>query len=152
LETPGKTRQLANHLGSLLSPGHCLALCGPLGAGKTLFAKAAAEGMGFSFEFLSSPTFALVHSHETPRGLLLHADFYRLDAVEQLYMAGVFDFDWAGSIALVEWADKFPSALPEALLLLSFAFVAHAPKQRKLFALAHGEAHERLLKNWLDAF
>jgi len=152
LETPEKSRQLANRLGSLLSPGHCLALCGPLGAGKTLFAKAAAEGMGLPCGLLSSPTFAIVHSHESPRGLLSHADFYRLHSLDELYIAGVFDLDWPGSISFIEWADKFPTALPEAFLQLSFAYVEAEPTQRKLFAWAHGEAHERLLKNWLDAF
>ena len=150
--TPEESRQLANRLGSLLMPGHCLALCGPLGAGKTLFAKAAAEGMGLPFEFLSSPTFAIVHSHESPRGLLSHTDFYRLHSLDELYMAGIFDFDWPGSISFVEWADKFPSALPETFLLLSFVFVDNAPCKRRLFVSAHGEKHACLLKNWLDAF
>jgi tRNA threonylcarbamoyladenosine biosynthesis protein TsaE len=152
IETPGKTRQLANRLGSLLAPGHCLALCGPLGAGKTLFAKAAVEGMGLSFELLSSPSFAIVHSHESPRGLLFHADFYRLESLDELYMAGVFELDWPHSISFVEWADKFPSALPEAFLLLSFAFVEKEPQKRKLFASAHEEKHAHLLKSWVDFF
>jgi len=152
IETPDKTRRLAKHLGGLLAPGHCLALCGPLGAGKTLFAKAAAEGMGLPFELLSSPSFAIVHSYESPRGLLSHADYFRLDSLDELYMAGVFELDWTGNISLVEWADKFPSALPEEFLLLSFAFVEGEPQQRKLFALPHGEKHEALLKSWVEFF
>jgi tRNA threonylcarbamoyladenosine biosynthesis protein TsaE len=151
LQSPKESRQRANRLGNLLVPGHCLALCGPLGAGKTLFAKAAAEGMGLPFELLSSPSFALVHSYESPRGLLSHADWYRLESLDELYMAGVYDVDWPGGISFVEWADRFPSALPEEFLLLSLAFVEGAPQKRHLLASAHGEKHELLLKNWLDA-
>lgn len=145
LETPSQTRQLANLLGTLLAPGHSIALCGPLGAGKTLFAKAAAEGMGLPFELLSSPSFAIAHTYESPRGPLFHADWYRLNSTDELYMAGIFDHDWPGSISFVEWADKFPSALPETFLLLRFSPTGGG---RKLWAGAHGGAHEALLREW----
>jgi len=127
-----------------------MALCGPLGAGKTLFVKAAAEGMGLPSGLLSSPSFAIAHSYESPQGGVFHTDFYRLNSMEELYMAGIFDHPWADSISFVEWADKFPAALPEGFLLLRFSFAGEEEGARKLSALAHGGVHERLLKNWIS--
>ena len=61
LRTPAATRALGKKLGAVLQPGDFVALTGELGAGKTLFVKAVAEGAGA--EAASSPSFALVNRY-----------------------------------------------------------------------------------------
>ena len=63
---------------SSLKAGDVIALSGPLGAGKTTFARALVTRLGGEGE-VPSPTFALMQHYETPRLTLTHCDFYRLE-------------------------------------------------------------------------
>ena len=87
-----------------LSPGAVIFLEGELGAGKTTLARAIARGLGVR-EGASSPTYALVHHHETPNGPVYHVDCYRLRSPEE-----AADLDWAtlesARALLVEWPER----------------------------------------------
>ena len=55
---PDETRAIARELGRAIgADGAVLALIGPLGAGKTVFVKGLAEGLGVDPRGVSSPTF-----------------------------------------------------------------------------------------------
>ncbi len=69
---------LASRLAVTLKAGDVIALSGPLGAGKTTFARALVTRLGGEGE-VPSPTFALMQHYETPRLTLTHCDFYRLE-------------------------------------------------------------------------
>jgi tRNA threonylcarbamoyladenosine biosynthesis protein TsaE len=77
-----ETRRAGAALASRLRPGDAVFLEGDLGAGKTVFVKGLAEGLGLDPDEVSSPSFALVHEYG-PAGrppVLVHADLYRLPA------------------------------------------------------------------------
>lgn len=100
------TRRAGLRLAARLSPGDLVLLSGELGAGKTVFVRGLAEGLGADPSEVASPTFALVHEYGPPGRppLLLHADFYRLDAAGG--GAGVSDLglDERGSaVVAIEW-------------------------------------------------
>ena len=65
-----------------------IALAGDLGAGKTTFVKAIAAAAGIDPTDVVSPTFGLIHVHEGPQGRIVHADFYRLAAADELRETG----------------------------------------------------------------
>ena len=70
-------------------PGDRLALIGPLGAGKTQFAKGFAAGLGVS-AVVNSPSFTLMA--EYPGRLpLFHQDLYRLGGAADAIAGGLFD-------------------------------------------------------------
>ncbi len=69
--------RLAQRLALILKPGDVIALSGPLGAGKTTFARLLLTRLGGEGE-VPSPSFALVQAYETPRFIVQHCDFYRL--------------------------------------------------------------------------
>ena len=69
---------VASRLALALKPGDVVALSGPLGAGKTTLARALVGRLGGEDE-VPSPTFALMQRYETPRLVVTHCDFYRLE-------------------------------------------------------------------------
>lgn len=90
----------------------CVVLSGNLGAGKTTFAKGVAEGLEAApADEISSPTFALIHEHGG--GRLYHVDLYRLDTEAEAASLGLDEIFARPAVVLLEWAEKFPSLLPE---------------------------------------
>lgn len=114
-DSPEATGELAKKLGSRLRAGMVLCLVGDLGAGKTLFAQGIAAGLGVLDE-VTSPTFNLMNLY-AGRLPMAHFDLYRLEDEAELDEIGFYEYtDEPRGVALIEWADKFPAALPEAYL------------------------------------
>jgi tRNA threonylcarbamoyl adenosine modification protein YjeE len=88
-----------------------VALEGPLGAGKTTLVRAAVRGAGGGEE-ATSPTFSLVHRHETPAGPVYHADLYRIESPAALRELGWEELVTADGPVFVEWADRAAGRLP----------------------------------------
>lgn len=100
---PGATRDLGERVGARLAAGDCLALIGPLGAGKTTLVQGVVAGAGGG-EDVRSPTF-LLHSVHRGRVTVHHLDLYRLDEETDLRSLGVDEMLEDGA-ALVEWGDR----------------------------------------------
>jgi len=111
-DSPQRTLQVGAVLGGLLRGGEVVELCGPLGSGKTVFAKGLAAGLGAApDEPVVSPTFVLVRTY-VGRLTLHHCDAYRLGCVEELHALGLQEaLDQGGCVIAIEWADRFPNAL-----------------------------------------
>jgi tRNA threonylcarbamoyladenosine biosynthesis protein TsaE len=111
---------LAVQFASSLSAGDLITLSGPLGAGKTVFAKALIAALGFDGD-VSSPTFAIIHEYDEPRMRLpvVHADLYRLNDPAELEELGLFDREDA--VVLVEWPSKGGTALKSVDLAIEIS-------------------------------
>ena len=144
--SPEQTRRLGLRLGGLLREGDFVALAGQLGAGKTLFAKAVAEGAGIEGSEVSSPTFSIVQSYRG-RLLLHHADLYRLASSDELVSTGFFDLEPGAT--LVEWAENVPSAVPDEALRVTLTVLGD--EERQIEVSATGVRHQALLAAWLVA-
>ena len=75
---PDKTAAFARRLGALLGPGDVILLEGPIGAGKTHFARSLIQSLLMIPEDVPSPTFTLVQTYETVACEIWHSDLYRL--------------------------------------------------------------------------
>lgn len=107
-ETEAATRGVARELAGYLKPGSVVTLEGDLGAGKTVFVKGLAEGLGGDPAAVVSPTFALIHEYDCPGAVadLIHLDLYRIeDREEELREIGLPEVLF-GRIAAVEWPGK----------------------------------------------
>lgn len=108
-ETTGEpgTLDAAAALAATLVAGDVLLLHGDLGAGKTVFVKGLARGLGLSPDVVTSPTFTLVHEYTGGRLPLVHLDLYRIDRIElddvgfdpALAESGVLVAEWAARLA-----------------------------------------------------
>jgi tRNA threonylcarbamoyladenosine biosynthesis protein TsaE len=115
LADPAATATLAAGLAALARQGDAILLEGPLGAGKTVFARAflraAADDPAL---VVPSPSYTLVQSYATRLGPVHHFDLWRLEGP-----AGLMELDWyeaVGDIVLVEWPHRLgPLVPPDAL-------------------------------------
>lgn len=99
------TRGIGRALAGRLVAGDLVLLHGDLGAGKTVFVKGLAEGLGLDADDVTSPTFTLVHEYAGGRLPLLHLDLYRLDRAD-LDEVGLDPDVAARGIVVVEWAER----------------------------------------------
>ncbi len=103
------TKEFAKNYAKTLKRGDVVLLNGEMGAGKTVFAKGVALGLGIEDEVLS-PTYSYMNDYN---GVLYHFDCYRLSEGGQAEALGLCDYFYSDGICLVEWAENISSALPE---------------------------------------
>lgn len=107
--SPEETLKIAREYAGSLKANDVVVLDGPMGAGKTVFAKGVALGLGITDTVLS-PTYAYMNDYN---GVLYHYDCYRLSCGEQAASLGLTDYFDAGGVCLIEWASNIQSVLPE---------------------------------------
>jgi tRNA threonylcarbamoyladenosine biosynthesis protein TsaE len=101
-----ETFAVAERLGRALKPGAYVLLHGDLGAGKTVFVRGLAAGLGADAEAVTSPTFVLIQRYKGPIPLI-HADLYRLDSAAAVNDLGLDDPE-DGAVVAIEWAERMP--------------------------------------------
>jgi tRNA threonylcarbamoyladenosine biosynthesis protein TsaE len=166
----------ARALGALLQPGDVVLLRGPMGAGKTTFTRALAEGLGVDRpDRVRSPTFTLWLEHAGPRPLA-HVDLFRLAADEAGPAPGSVGAAAFEALGLPEWVDAgsggaassaAPTVVPSVVLVVEWADLWADPPAsalwielvpdpansglRTLIAAACGDRPRALLQAWADA-
>ena len=112
---PEETFEAGRRVGEGLAGGEILLLSGTLGAGKTVFAKGLAAGLGLDPAEVSSPSFTLVNRHAEGRLVLYHLDLYRLaegpSAAHAVELEELLAEERA--VIVIEWAERMgPYRLP----------------------------------------
>lgn len=134
------TIRLGEDLALALKPGDVLALSGDLGAGKSTLARALLRALADDPELeVPSPTFTLVQNYDL-RIPAAHFDFYRLSDPSELDELG-FDEAIRDGIALVEWPERMPDALPDSRILIE---ITHEGEGRRAVITADGPQAERI--------
>ena len=110
-----ETFSFAREYAKTLRGGDVVLLDGEMGAGKTVFAKGVAEGLGIDEE-VTSPTYAYMNDYD---GRLFHYDCYRIESVEQAEALGLADYFDMGGICLVEWSQNIAPLLPKKVKRVS---------------------------------
>jgi len=104
-EAEASTVALAARIAGVAEPGDVLALEGPLGAGKTVFARGFIRALTTPTEEVPSPTFTLVQVYEGPACPIHHFDLYRIESADELYELGIEEA-FAEGITLIEWPER----------------------------------------------
>ncbi len=108
------TRAIAAALARVVFVGDVILLLGDMGAGKTAFAQGFGAGLGVD-EPVTSPTFNLVHTYDTGRMVLHHADLYRLDRTSEIADLALGELVEGDGVLLVEWGEPAASLLGDHL-------------------------------------
>jgi tRNA threonylcarbamoyladenosine biosynthesis protein TsaE len=106
------TERLGFDLASVVAGRGLVLLQGPLGAGKTTFAKGVARAFGIE-EVVTSPTFTMLNEYTSGRLPLYHLDLYRLRDEERtaseanagMLQAELEEISLSDGLILVEWPD-----------------------------------------------
>lgn len=144
LRTRRDTRSLGAAIARALRPGDLVILTGDLGAGKTFLTRALASELGVASR-VTSPTFTLVREHGTPRGLLVHADLYRLprDSAaldEEVARLGLTERRAEGAFLVVEWGQEAVDMLGGApALFVSLAIAGDSARTATLWGPRAGD-------------
>ncbi len=111
----------ANFAKTVMSPT-VIALHGSLGAGKTVFSRGFARGLGIS-DPIPSPTFTIVQEYEVnlentkDKRWLFHMDLYRIADSSAALAFGIDEYLYDdNAVKLIEWSEKISDLLPEATL------------------------------------
>jgi tRNA threonylcarbamoyladenosine biosynthesis protein TsaE len=119
LPEPDATTHLACLLADHLPRGACILLSGPIGAGKSHFARAfIRHRLGYCGD-IPSPTFTLVQTYESPEETIWHADLYRLSHPDEVAELGL-EAALGQAICLIEWPDRLGRMAPKSAISLTF--------------------------------
>lgn len=138
------TESLGRRLGAMLFPGAVVALDGQLGAGKTHFTRAVAEGLRITNPAaVCSPTYTLVHEYPGPMPVY-HFDAYRLRDAREFLELGADEYLAGDGVCVIEWAERVAIALPVERLDVR---IERLDENRRRFTLGGcGEQYEQLLR------
>ena len=129
-QAPEITFAFAQQIGERVNERAVFLLSGDLGAGKTVFAKGLAAGLGIDPEEVTSPSFTLVNEYEG-RLRLYHVDLYRLDAgaCRELGLEEIFADERA--VTVIEWAERL-SEIPAGALRVEIEYLSDTERRIRI--------------------
>ena len=107
-----ETIEIGKSFAEKLNKGAVVLLSGEMGAGKTVFVKGMAQGLGIK-SLITSPTYAYMNDYD---GKLYHYDCYRLTSGEDAESLGLTDYFYAGGICVVEWSENIADVIPNGAI------------------------------------
>lgn len=117
------TSALAEALAPLLGAGDTVLLRGPVGAGKTHFARALIQmllGRYGKSEDVPSPSFTLVQTYNAGDLEIWHVDLYRVSDVDEVIELGLDDA-LPNALCLIEWPERLGTLTPDDALQIAFS-------------------------------
>ena len=113
--------RFGEELGRGLRAPAVLGFSGDLGTGKTTLIQAICRGLGARAP-ATSPTYALVHHYDAPRGSVYHVDCYRLRQADDARDLGFDDMTREGAVVLIEWPERAGAWAPPLDRHLTLAY------------------------------
>lgn len=122
-------KHFARSFASRLKGGEVIDLIGEMGAGKTVFAKGLAEGLGV-LQIVTSPTFSIMNEYDGKTLKMYHFDFYRIidpSEAEELGLTEHFgDFD---AVCVVEWGRNVADYIPKNAIKIEIRKLSNTERE-----------------------
>lgn len=136
--SPSQTEEFSAKFAKKLFPGAVVALHGELGAGKTVFARGLAVGLGLR-EHIHSPTFVIAHEYKIKHPLVsgvnyfFHLDLYRLESAESAHAFDIEEYLAANNaVTLIEWAERIEPLLPKKTIKIFLSHLSEMQRQIRI--------------------
>jgi tRNA threonylcarbamoyladenosine biosynthesis protein TsaE len=124
-----ETESIAGELAKTLIAGDCIALEGPLGAGKTQFIRGLAMALGANPRAVSSPTFVLLNIYRGGRLTLFHLDAYRTGGADDFESIGFAELLEQQGVVVAEWADRITRILPDRRIQIAIEVLGESERR-----------------------
>jgi tRNA threonylcarbamoyladenosine biosynthesis protein TsaE len=121
------TFALGRQIGEQLDRRAVLLLKGDLGAGKTVFAKGVAAGLGIDAAEVTSPSFTLINIHDG-RLRMYHIDLYRLESSSRIDLGLEEVLEDEKGVVVIEWAERLAS-VPESAVEVEISYVSDSERR-----------------------
>ena len=130
-----ETFEAGRRIGERIAGSEIFLLTGDLGAGKTVFAKGVAAGLGINPIDVTSPSFTLINIHEG-RLTLYHIDLYRLeeDGCQELGLEEIFED--VSAVTIIEWAERL-GYLPAGATRVEIEYISDSERRITIQRDAH---------------
>jgi tRNA threonylcarbamoyladenosine biosynthesis protein TsaE len=136
------TAALAARVAEAMHEGAVFYLHGPLGAGKTSFARALLTALGVG-ERIKSPTYSLIEGYQAQARPAWHLDLYRIADPGELEWLGLDALADPSALVLVEWPERGTGALPAADVALHMDYAGEGRRAALQVFTARGERLRR---------
>jgi tRNA threonylcarbamoyladenosine biosynthesis protein TsaE len=128
-----ETMALAATLALAIEDSTVISLDGTLGAGKSVFVRGFAMGLGIDPDLVTSPTFTLWQTYQGSK-TLHHLDAYRLSDVNEFYDIGAEELFEMGGVVMIEWGQRIAEALPRDYLTIQLQVIDQTTRWIELIA------------------
>jgi tRNA threonylcarbamoyladenosine biosynthesis protein TsaE len=113
----------AETVAKAIAPGCPVLLFGPMGVGKSTFARALLRILIPNLVHIPSPSFPIMLAYSASTGTIWHVDLYRIDAFSDLAPLGLNE-TIRNERCIIEWPDRLGPLMPERYISLSLDFVS----------------------------
>tara|TARA_B100001093_G_scaffold160707_1_gene153144 strand:- start:237 stop:767 length:531 start_codon:yes stop_codon:yes gene_type:complete len=151
LDDVSSSLRLAESIARVATVGDVIGLMGPIGIGKTVFARGFIRSLTHHDEIVPSPTYTLMQVYETGAIPIYHYDLYRIQSNSELEELGL-DAAVAGGIILIEWPESIGALGGVSRLNMSFEAGKEGPSNIRIISFDPGLAWQKRLNNAVKAF
>lgn len=131
-----ETLQLAEKILQLLTPQDLVVLTGELGAGKTLFVRGLAKGLGINEMHVNSPSYTIVNEYPGEKPMY-HFDLYRLGDSSELDEIGWDDYLSRDGLVVAEWGERAEDYLPNKYFQIEFSILNEQEREISISMINH---------------
>ena len=125
--SPEETFVVGQRIGEQLEGGEAFLLRGDLGAGKTVFAKGLAAGLGIDPSEVTSPSFTLINTHEG-RTRFHHIDLYRIERGSEHSLGLDELFEDRKAVVAIEWPERL-EIVPARAITVRISYVSDSERR-----------------------
>lgn len=138
------TKKIAEFLAQYLI-GKIILLNGDIGAGKTTFTGFFINSLCYTPQSVTSPTFPIIQSYDTPTGIIHHLDLYRINNEDELQNLGIDEI--LLDTCLIEWSERLGSYSPKNFIKITIKSLSEKSREIEVeFSKKYEAIYEKIRK------